>query len=706
MSAIVHFEIYVEDARGWSLQARYPSADRDICIREAHMLEESLKRAVKVVRETYYPELNQNDDSVVWTSRIRPRPRQTMMPPRGSGDYAAGSGPGANQSTAEAPKRPASAADLMVRITLIIIASLLLSVMGAGLVSALLSNIPSSVMHVSTGEQRLILFVVFLGLFLIIAVPLILLYVPLDFLMGGNRAAAKAQAKARDQEKQAREKERAREKADREKAEKEKEKAERDKAEKEAVTKETEKPKPAPALTAEQVKSEMESKRKEQLKEQWRKEKEEEDRDVLETALKQDTQANKDQQKQEEDKKKREEDEARRREASLHLEQARLVIMKFLGGAVNIIKTTHPQLDTYNRFGVNLYLAGACEMLATHRKLTPEDSRRILLESVEVIGTKAEQARHLLDRMTAYQREPRYTQMISAGRAAMDAHISGKADPFLPLGAIMKEWNTPQSRQLATSNTVTILFTDMVGSTDMTQLMGDVAAQDVVRAHNTIVRRALAEHHGKEVKHTGDGIMASFEDPLNAVKAAVDIQIKSQEHTARWPRLPLHLRIGMNTGEPIIEENDYFGSTVQIAARVCAAADDAQVFISQETYNVIPPASGVRFYNHGPRPLKGVKEPQVLFEAVWNDARGAELEALAALQKEAGASETTAPDETTENVQVTDAGAEQGNDPQMNPDVSPAGDSTPSALTEPSRPAPETVPSGNGQAPEAQTADR
>lgn len=642
MSAIVHFEVYVEDARGWSLQARHPADQRDEAMAEARMLESTLKRAVKVVRETYYPELNQNDDSVVWVSRTKSRPRTTVIDRR-TGDFGPPASEMANANGASKNKRTASPADLLVRVGLIVIASLLVSVVGTGLVSMLLGNVSSSLMHVSPSEQQLILFIVFLGLFLIVAVPLMLLYVPLEFLLGPPNSDAKAKEKAKEQERQAREKEKAREKAEREKAERDR--LDRERAEREQAAKEVEKTKKTAPLTPEQVKAEIENKRKEELKDQWRKEKEEEDRDVLETALEQDKKSTDEVAEKEEEKKRQLEQENERKKQAALLEEARLIIMKFLGGAINVIKTTHPQLDTYNRFGVNLYLAGACEVLAAKRKMSAEDSRRLLLESVEVIGTKAEQARHLLDRMTSYQREPRYTQMISAGRSAMDTLMSGRSDPFLPLGAIMKEWNTPQSRQLATSNTVTILFTDMVGSTDMTQIMGDVAAQDVVRAHNTIVRRALAEFDGKEVKHTGDGIMASFEDPLNSVKAAIDIQIKSQEHTARWPRLPLHLRIGMNTGEPIIEENDYFGSTVQIAARVCAAADDAQVFLSDATFNLIAPTSGVRFFNHGPRPLKGVKDPPVLFEAVWNEARGAELEALMAER----AGEPPAPPADTED---------------------------------------------------------
>lgn len=299
-------------------------------------------------------------------------------------------------------------------------------------------------------------------------------------------------------------------------------------------------------------------------------------------------------------------------------EQARVVAMKFLGGAVNAIKATHPQLDAYNKFGVNLFLAGACSALAKARGLSDRYLAALVRECVEVIGTRPEQARQLVSRLPAYRNEARYRQMIGAGFTAMEVSTSGASDPFIAMGGIMKDWNTPQSQQISAAS-VTLMFTDMVGSTDITQAIGDMAAQDIIRAHNHIVRLALSHHGGREVKHTGDGIMASFDAPLDAVRASIDIQRRAAEHTARWPRLPLILRIGMNTGEPIIEENDYFGATVQIAARVCAMAGPGEIWLAEESRRLIPASGGIELADHGLHSLKGVKEDVRLFEAVWND---------------------------------------------------------------------------------------
>jgi adenylate cyclase len=311
---------------------------------------------------------------------------------------------------------------------------------------------------------------------------------------------------------------------------------------------------------------------------------------------------------------------------SPEVEKGRLAAMKFLGGAVNAIKATHPQLDAYNKFGVNLYLAGACDALAKARGLDDAQQAALVRECVEVIGTRPDQARQLVERLAGYRNEARYRQMIAAGFTAMEVYMSGHSDPFIAIGGVMKDWNTPQSRQIA-NNSVTLMFTDMVGSTDITHAIGDMAAQDIIRAHNHIVRTALSHFGGREVKHTGDGIMASFDEPEDAVRAAVDIQQRAAQHTARWAKLPLHLRVGMNTGEPIIEENDYFGATVQVAARVCAAAGTGQVWTSDATRSQVPASSDLTFRNHGPHTLKGVTDQITLHEVLWVDESAASQDA-------------------------------------------------------------------------------
>src|SRR5439155_26351084 len=126
----------------------------------------------------------------------------------------------------------------------------------------------------------------------------------------------------------------------------------------------------------------------------------------------------------------------------------------------------------------------------------------------------------------------------------------------------------------------TILFTDIVDSTTLTHSLADEAALALLGVHDTIVRNALADLGGREVKHTGDGIMASFVSAAGAVRCAIQIQRELAKHEEAQPERPLKIRVGAAAGEPVEQHNDLFGSTVQLAARLCAHAQPEQILVT------------------------------------------------------------------------------------------------------------------------------
>lgn len=162
-----------------------------------------------------------------------------------------------------------------------------------------------------------------------------------------------------------------------------------------------------------------------------------------------------------------------------------------------------------------------------------------------------------------------------------------------------------------------ILFTDMVGSTEMTSRLGDRMAAELVRAHDSIVRRCLSQFSGREVKHTGDGIMAAFASTAAAVDCAKAIQQEFKHYNHENPE-PIHLRIGLDCGEPVQDSNDLFGSTVQLAARLCAAAGRDQILVSENIFREYG-ASNV-FAQATRRRLKGFSKPVLAFQCDWADA--------------------------------------------------------------------------------------
>jgi class 3 adenylate cyclase len=162
----------------------------------------------------------------------------------------------------------------------------------------------------------------------------------------------------------------------------------------------------------------------------------------------------------------------------------------------------------------------------------------------------------------------------------------------------------------------TVLFTDIVNSTALTQSLGDQAALALVGVHDTIVRDALTDLGGREIKHTGDGIMASFVSAAGAVRCAIQIQRELDKHVQANPNRPLKIRVGAAAGEPVEQDNDLFGSTVQLAARLCSHAQPEQILVTNAIAELCI-GKGLRFEDLGELALKGFGNPVRAHAAAW-----------------------------------------------------------------------------------------
>jgi len=161
-----------------------------------------------------------------------------------------------------------------------------------------------------------------------------------------------------------------------------------------------------------------------------------------------------------------------------------------------------------------------------------------------------------------------------------------------------------------------ILFTDIVGSTAMTQQLGDDVAMELLAIHDQIVRDALAELDGHEVKHLGDGIMASFVSAAGAVKCATRVQNAIAEHSRTNKGRPIRVRIGIAAGEPVERHNDLFGVTVQLAARLCAHAAAEQIVVSNVVAELCA-GKALPFEDLGEVILKGFENPVRAHAVNW-----------------------------------------------------------------------------------------
>jgi len=153
---------------------------------------------------------------------------------------------------------------------------------------------------------------------------------------------------------------------------------------------------------------------------------------------------------------------------------------------------------------------------------------------------------------------------------------------------------------------VTLLFTDIVESTEALTRLGDVAWRDLLEQHHAAVRRVLAKHHGRELDTAGDGFFAVFDGPARAVRAAADIERAVEQ-------LGLSVRAGLHTGECEVSDGKVAGIAVSTAARVCGLAGPQQVLVTGTVKDLVA-GSELRFNDHGEHHLKGLREPRRIYE--------------------------------------------------------------------------------------------
>ena len=270
--------------------------------------------------------------------------------------------------------------------------------------------------------------------------------------------------------------------------------------------------------------------------------------------------------------------------------------------------------ESFARFIVGWGNPGGTELAAKFRAITTRDELRAMFDAfikLDLIPAYPQiGAATLVEHHPGYFFPDSYSRRIASLIANCQLTIySGPGGGFMNDFTLAGEF-LDDPGAAGTTDTVapqTIMFTDMESSTALTQRLGDEAAQDVVREHDSTVRAALERHGGREIKHTGDGIMASFSSAVGAVSAAVEVQ---RDRTG----CRIGVRIGLNTGEPIAEGGDIFGTAVQLAARIADHAEPGQVLVSNVVRELCA-GKQLTFESVGNVDLKGFNDPVALYEA-------------------------------------------------------------------------------------------
>ena len=316
----------------------------------------------------------------------------------------------------------------------------------------------------------------------------------------------------------------------------------------------------------------------------------------------------------------------RTKDGPQHLQDASGWLLFFMNAGLKTIPEQMKGLDAFNRFGLTLFFAGAGDFVGTRYRCDQKQRSDMLTERMQLLGHDENTAFAFCANIDEYLMQPKYLKMYDLGRTSMKNFLEDQGAD-LKLEGSLKDWNKPAStaEEEAASDFVVVLFTDIVNSTAQTQEIGDEGAMEVVRAHNQIIREALTMYKGTEVKHMGDGIMAVFQSVPNSVQAAIHMQNGIEAYCQTTTDRQFRCRIGINAGEPIRDGQDYFGTPVQLAARVMSKAESDEIAVSHVVQTMYP-AKDISFKNVGSFDLKGFDEPMVIYHVIYGGAPAAAAE--------------------------------------------------------------------------------
>ena len=292
------------------------------------------------------------------------------------------------------------------------------------------------------------------------------------------------------------------------------------------------------------------------------------------------------------------------------------------------------KLDPKNRFGFHLYILGAGQYcMAAAPKSGKLGLGPVIETALATLGTDAAKAHAFASHVAEYSRDPKHAAMIRAGAETMREFLRTNKLNGPILGQALQNWNMVEGQANAPpegqGENVAIMFTDMVSSVTITQKLGDEGMMKVVQTHNLIVGSVLKTHRGKQVKHTGDGIMAMFPRVADGIAAAAEIQRQVTEYNSVTTSSPLKLRIGVSSGKPIREGDDFFGTVVQTAARLCAVAQADEIVVP-DSIRQMPGCDNFAYEQPIAVPLKGFSEPQLVRKVIWGNTAAARAPAAAA----------------------------------------------------------------------------
>jgi pilus assembly protein CpaF len=270
-------------------------------------------------------------------------------------------------------------------------------------------------------------------------------------------------------------------------------------------------------------------------------------------------------------------------------------------GASRRIKAIVESLTT--RKGLNLRLAPAITQAFDGAELKASDYAKPNRLSKESAARELRQAVEAgLLQLVKY---PQGEAGFRADPALLRAVAEGLGQTVNPAQALTPETIISSLSAGQSEGTVTIMFTDVEGSTQMLSSRGFTLSHEIMKAYESIIEEKITEHAGRRIKGLGDGVMVSFGSSRHAVECAIAIQRGIAEYSKQNPERKLKIRIGLNTGEVVEEAGDIFGAAVNVAARVAGKAKGGEILVSEVVRNLVGPVAEMKFGYRGRYKLKG-----------------------------------------------------------------------------------------------------
>lgn len=281
----------------------------------------------------------------------------------------------------------------------------------------------------------------------------------------------------------------------------------------------------------------------------------------------------------------------------------------------NALQERGDKINAHARFGLNLFFAGVCARMTKHFSLSAVEGQGLLARLMELTGATAEFARSFSGNINSYGNFLQYRRMIDMGDSFMTHHLEATDEPGPDPGVVLDEWIANEGATPLPAEH-TFMFTQIVDAKALTEEIGAVPMREVVNAHDEAVRASLGNFSGKEIKHTGDGIMALFDDPRAAIDAAVQMQQEMNLFSREQPQYAFDTRIGLHIGEAVEEDGDFVGETIKMAALVCAEAGAEEIWASEDVWRACPYYADDLKYC-GEFTLKSIEKDQMLYMMLW-----------------------------------------------------------------------------------------